>query len=735
MHQKQNRGPKANVSTLSRKTIMKRVIQNAAPAWIAPLLLMPASSLFAAETVTHIPPDTTVTELQVLLAPAADDVHRLWNQGTLQDAGGWGSAVVVQGSGEGATVIDNESVIRGRLDFSGLNGGATFNNAAGASWEAYAETSGVQMIWSAGNDVLNNAEGGLVNVWHEYFSQPMTFDFGAGQDAVANSGNMTLSASVKGLEILHNAGHLFLHNVEGLRELVNSGNIRIEDYLSFEDASTIENSGNLDINGYNIQTGIAAYVDAPGLARFENSGVVNLVTGIPVFTNRLIIDGADFVGLPGSRLDLEVYFADVGQAGCELASTGAADCVSIRGGTTSGVTSIRVDVLTADKGAAFLNDGYVLVDVRGGQSEAGHFVLDPGSDGYEADAPLGGGVRADEMFTYHLLYDAATQTHRLMGLPDLQTQVLGVVPTIAQSLWRTAESSAVARQSELRTRKSGGGMWFKAADSQSDREANVKSSLIGNPIDVAVSHEQEDKAYSFGIDMTGGEEATRYSLGISFGDVSSEFTLNDLGTQGEIEAISFAVYGSYQRGAFFFDLSGSGYSGELEGTLALQANDYTAYTTVDAVGGRAETGYRLSFGKSFAIEPLLSVVYVRSGIGAVQHLSGNKNNGLLFDTASSLRGGAGAKAELDLALASLRLSFSLAARAWEEFKGESKALVRTIRDPFPFASTFDGSFTEVDAAIGIDSASGMLSGYVAFGSRFGDDYDSTMASLGVRYNW
>lgn len=735
MNRKQNRHPKTNHPILARKTIMSRVMQNRATAWIAPLLMMPASSLFAAETVTHIPPDTTVTEFQELSAPGAGDIHRLWNQGILQDASGWGSVPVVRGSGEGAVVVDNESIIRGHLDFSGVSGGATVNNGAGATWEAYVETSGVQMIWSAGDDALNNAEGGTVSVTHEYFSDPMVFDFGAGRDVVDNAGRMDLFASAKNLEVIRNSGVLFLDSVDGLQEIVNSGQMRVERYLAFDKAGRIENSGSLLINGYDIMTGDAAYIDARGVTRFDNSGVISLVTSVPIYTTRLIIDGADFVATPGSRLDVEVYFADAGQGECVLASIGGADCISIRGGSTSGETAIRVQASTADKGAAFLNDGFVIVDVRGGQSAAEHFVLDPDSTGYEADAPLGGGLRADEMFTYHLLYDDATQTHRLMGLPDLQTQLFGVVPTIAQSLWRTVESSSVARQAELRTRKAGGGMWFKAADSKSDRDAHVGSSLLGNPIDVAVSYDQDDKAYSFGVDMTGEDGPSRYSLGISFGDVSSRFTINDRGTRGEVEAISFAVYGSYQRGSFFFDLSGSGYSGDLEGTLALQANDYATYTSVDAIGGRAETGYRLAFGESFAIEPLLSVVYVRSGVGAVQHLSGNKNNGLLFDTATSLRGGAGARAELGLDLASLRLSFVLAARAWEEFKGETAAYLRTIRDPFQFSSTFDGSFTEVDAELGIGSANGMLSGYVAFGSRSGDDYDSTTASLGVRYNW
>lgn len=708
------------------------VTRIAAPACLA--LLLHATTTNAAET--HITPGSVESTVQVLDAPAAGDEHRLWNQGNLEDLAGNGSGLIVQGSGAGRVIVDNEAVIRGMVDFSAVSGGLTFNNEAGASWTVYAPASGLQMTFGgSGDDWLNNAQGGTVSISHEYFSEPMAIDFGAGEDGIDNAGAMSIDAHLRGLETIRNSGSLWLESAEGIQEIDNDGTVNIGGYIVVTDGGHIRNTGTLALRGYDISTGVAATIDASGLARFENAGVVSLLSSIPVYTNRLIIDGAEFVGLAGSRFDLEAVFADTAQGGCELAAVGSADCVSIRGGSTSGQTSIYVRSDLGRKGAGFLREGLVVVDVRGGESAAGHFVLDPSSPGFEADAPFGGGIRADEMFTFHLMFDEATTTHRLMGIPDTLTQVLGVMPTVAQNLWRTAEQSSVARLTELRDRQPGGGLWFRAGRADTDGKASVGYSLLGNHSAMQVRHEQEDSAYVMGYDLVGDEADTRYGIGVSLGKVGSDFRVRGTRTGAEIEALAFSLYGSYQRGAVFIDLSGSGYWGDMTGRVELSQNDYAVRANVDAIGGRAEAGYRLSVGERLVIEPLLSVVYTRSAVGTVQHLSGNANNAVAFESAASLRGGIGARAAMGLELLGLDVRLSLTARGWEEFKGEVDAYVRTIRDPFPFSSTMDGRYTEVDAAIGLGSANGMFSGQLALGNRSGEGQNGTTASMSVRYHW
>jgi hypothetical protein len=715
--------------------LMKPLTLPVATAWMAAATLLVTPALWAADALTHIPPDTTETDLQQLTAPTAGDLHRLWNQGTL---GNSFSMDIIRGTGAGQIQVDNEGTITGTVDFSGVSGNVIFDNTAGAVWRAEATEEGGFVRFGGGDDQLRNAADGRVDLSMPFFGEePLLLDFGGGDDNLINHGTMFLTANVTGLERIENHGGLGWLSAEGIEILDNFGEIRVGRSTRFAEGARITNHGALRITEENaVDVDVApAFVDASGIERFENQGLIQLgLGGNESYVNRLILDGADFVASGDSRLSVGVLFADAGQSGCALTATGVADCLSIQGGTTTGTTTIEVLATTLDKGATYLEEGIVLVDVRGGESAAEHFVLDPASTGYEAGAPLGGGLRADEMFTFHLLYDEATQTHRLMGLPDLKTQVIGVLPTMAQRLWRSAASASVARQSALRAGEQGGGLWFQLSDVDTERDARMTSALLGNPLAVAVRHEQQDRAYSLGADLVSEQGSSRYTLGFSVGDVSSEFVIDRGAARADVEAISYAVYAGAQRGRAFLDLAASGYSGELDGQLALQANDYTAYASIDAVGGRVDGGWQLAWGDRFALTPLLSVVYIRSDVGPVQHLSGNKNNAVILGAASSLRAGAGAQAAMTLPLAALELSLSLSVHAWEELKGDAHAHVRTVRDPFPFSSTLDGRFTEVDAEIGLGDADGTVSGYLRFGGQYGDE-ETTAATAGLRYRW
>ena len=49
--------------------------------------------------------------------------------------------------------------------------------------------------------------------------------------------------------------------------------------------------------------------------------------------------------------------------------------------------------------------------------------------------------------------------------------------------------------------------------------------------------------------------------------------------------------------------------------------------------------------------------------------------------------------------------------------------------------TFTGQFTEVGIGASVYSGGGAVSGFLNLGGRFGDDYQATTASAGVRVNW
>lgn len=673
------------------------------------------SGAAAADVLTHIPADTTVDTLQVLSAPGTADLHRLLNEGQLTAPASSGE-LMIEGSGAGRIVVDNLGSIGGLVDFSAVTGEVEFNIQEGGTW--FATPPG----FFVSNSLLVSR-------------------FGSGDDVIDNQGQVSLHGGIDfgaGLDVLDNRGSFSVSRTWGLEELNNSGDFNLTGDSQDADLRRVVNTGTFTISWEaSSSTGDrAASLHAPNLERFENSGVINMVGqgGIVEYSNRLLLPGAEFVATGDSQLRVNAFFGDVPQNACVDTDVGQADCLSLAGGSVSGVTRIWVKGYVPDKGVAFHSQGLVIVDMNGGQTDGTHFILDETSPGYEPDAPFGGGIRADEMFTMHLLYDASTQSYRLMGVPDRRVELLGALPLAAHNLWRTAESTSLARQLELRSNRAGGGLWLKAAESETEHDTAFGFSLLGNHDELAFGYDQKDRAVSLGVDGTSEGEDWRYNMGISLGQVTSRLSIDNRGATADVDAISVALYGSYQRGRWFLDFSGSGYSGDLSGNLVLSQSSYPILASVTAVGGRTEAGYRLALGQSLAIEPLLSLVYVRSGIGDVQHLPGNRNNGVVFGSTESLRAGAGARLDFERHLqSSLRFTASLAARAWEELKGDVDAAVRTIRDPFPFAGGLDGRFTEVDAAVGLGSGAGML--YLSYTGQFGDDYDRKTALAGFRYSW
>jgi hypothetical protein len=702
-------------------------------------------------------------------APGAADTHTLNNAGTIRDAGPWwelGWPVVLTGSGAGRVVIHNDGYILGRIDFSALQGGVEFNNTASGDqmgWTFYNDP-GEAVVFSAGDNVLNNEgiitgngfiefgdgnnllqNGGNFtgnarfgsgnNTVRNTGTMSGNLDFGDGDNVLDNAGTMFSTLSFgEGNNVINNGGTLYGSGAfVGLDTIINSGSMGLR---TASELRTLTNSGTLDVLAYPQNV-----VSTPQLETFSNSGVIAFAPsgGMYLASGRWFMPGADFIASEGSRIimhaRLEAGFQDV----CGPVHVySQADCINLAGGSTSGVTQVTLTgYLPSDEGDAYAAKGVALIDVSGGVSHDGDFVLDPASQNFDHDAPFGGGIRASELFTYHLFYDDSTQIHRLVGIPSSDFLTLGVLPAAAQSLWRTGDEAAAARQAELRLAKSdaAGGLWFKASNGQSDRDAQTEVALFGRSDTFQANYEQRDRARTLGADIVGGEGGNGYSLGIGVGDIHSTIRFDASSTRAELSGIAVNIYGSYRKGGFFLDLSGGGYSGDLEGNLVVGSQQADLKTRVNAFGARTEAGYQLTLSQGLSVEPLASVVYVRSGLSDIQHLPGSSKNALQFDPGGSLRGGLGARAIYDSALAGVKLGLSLTGRVWREFEGETTSYVRTRVDAMPFSSEFNGTFSEASAALDISSAGGAVSGYLSFGGRFGDDYDNTTASLGIRYNW
>jgi outer membrane autotransporter protein len=451
-----------------------------------------------------------------------------------------------------------------------------------------------------------------------------------------------------------------------------------------------------------------------------------------------MIPGARFVAQEGSRLFLDAILDGGWQDTCSTAGALQADCINLAGGSTEGVTLVTLNTTPVADGGAYSSKGIALIDVSGGTSDASHFVLDPNSPNYQdADDMLFAGIRASELFSYSLFYDESTQTHRLVGVPTAPFLTLGVLPAAAQSLWRVVDQAGSARLAELRQAKAGagGGFWFKYVDSDTERDATSNVTLFGQTASAAADYDQSSRGYLFGADFVGNEGDSAYAFGVSVGDLDSKVRLTAGSVDVDMMALAINVYGSYRSGGFFLDMSGGGYSGDLEGDFFVGSLSTALDGKINAFGARADTGWRMGLGNSFAVEPMVGVIFMRSGLSDINHLPGSAVNGMRFDAANSFRGGAGARGSFESAFAGMKLGLSLTGRVWQEFDGEARSSMRTRVDSLPYTSEFDGTFTELSAAIDLSALEGALSGYLEFGSQSGDDYDSTTGTLGVRYNW
>src|SRR5690606_34773086 len=142
----------------------------------------------------------------------------------------------------------------------------------------------------------------------------------------------------------------------------------------------------------------------------NNDGLVDL--GGAAVGQVLTVPDVEWNGVGDGQVLMAVNFAGAGQTSCAAATV--ADCLSLPGATTSGVTRVAVNAVG---GVGFATGAdIVLVDVAGGDSAAGHFILDETSTGYSDDAVYNGIVSGDGVLGYALIYDEQTQRHYLSSV-------------------------------------------------------------------------------------------------------------------------------------------------------------------------------------------------------------------------------------------------------------------------------------------------------------------------------
>lgn len=621
--------------------------------------------------------------------------------------------LVLDGDGGGGVVVNNDGRIGGRVDFGPMDDGVEFNIGEGGAWHF----SGIS-AFGGGRDELRVDLGGLVVTGGATgngngVEVPTTLLFGDGDSE----------------DIFRNAGVLIVAP-------------RTEVNITYMDPeSRRRHQGELRLQG---------------LETFENSGVILLGgyfnertdLGTEVWHDDILsMPGTNYIGDNG-KIVFDVNFNALRQDGCDASlrdSDGylpAADCVALHDGSTDGVTRVAVNAVFADDRGAYAPEGYVLIDVSGGTSAAGHFILDPDSTGYTSS---NGGLIDRGVFAYALVYDEDNQQHRLVGAPSAAATQFPLLAQAAHSLWRVSTGSWFERQADLRGRNDNhaGGVWLRLNGEAADRDARQSVAAGTSTLTFDNAFGQNSYAITGGADLVVGSLAdSAYVLGVSAGYANSEVEFESFQNTAQFDGFTVGAYASLISGPLFVDASFNVNKLILKQdipALDLQPAGTLLDTDLISVGGQVEAGLRLPVGDAGVFfEPLASVSYVRTQIDDVSIPSGDAQRigvTVTYDDPTSLRGAIGGRIGADQSYGGVRAQYSLLARVWNEFDGEASGRIGNIGPDLMVTNTLDGQFTELSIGGSLHSAGGAVSGFVNIGGKFGDDYGSQNLSAGVRVNW
>ena len=623
--------------------------------------------------------------------------------------------------GAGALVINNSGVLQGIVDLSGLTGAHTLNITSTGKWftgrlDANAGGGGntaTTTVLAQGNDTVAVSAGGIVYA------------------GLTNAHLIDFREAAGDLDVLRNAGHF----------AINPG------------------SQNLSINPKD--SARPGTVTMSGLEEFYHSGVIMLgsvqrttsneeltpevLAGDGWYDDVLSMPGATFIGEDG-QIFFDINFNAGAQTDCTTRNAdgdlAAADCLMIVGGSTEGRTFIVInDVQSGDRGA-HNPEGILLVDVSGGTSAQGHFVIDPASEGY---GDVNGGIIDKGVFFYGLAYNDETQQHLLVGLPGGNAMQQSIAVGTAQTLWRLSTGSWLERQADLRVDPAdgfGGGVWLRVLGETAERDMIQTVEGGDQTFTFDNTHEQKSYAVTGGLDVISVSDGpSAYVLGVMAGYAHSEVAYEASPNKQRFNGWTGGFYGSLISGGLFVDAAINANKLTLRQdipTLGIDPAGTLVSTDLISVGGQIEAGYRFPIMDGAFVEPLANLSYIRTTFDDIEFVPDDPTRvgaTAEFEDPTSLRAGIGARVGLDQDYGGVTAQYSLLGRLWNEFEGENSVVFHNLGDDATVLDDFSGQFTEVNLGVSLFSAGGSVSGFANVGGKFGDDYQARTASVGVRVNW
>lgn len=675
------------------------------------------------------------------------------------DFGGSSATPLIIGSGAGRYVFNQAGGYFVGLDFSANTGGVTVNNhglGVGApAAQAWAFTSdGVH--FGSGDDVVNNLAGGMIIVssatnYGGPFSGPppavieARMAFGEGDDRFDNAGifhvgearfRMTSTDTLPYMESHPQPTRVVL---EDLETFANSGLIVLGGWVRKTPRETVLGSDLICTPYIDFSGSFPVPLPGEGVTCLEQFGDTDAD-----HSNTLSMPGTHFIGSGDSSILLDVSLGlGVAQRDCHARAVQAegfrlpgADCVDLRGGSTEGVTQLILrDRIPGDLGA-YVEDGIVVIDVATGSSAAGHFVLSPQSDGYNAqhDAIDKG------LFLFPLVYDAGTQQHKLIAVPGGRAHRLPLLAQSMQALSRTAGRGWFERRDGLRDEARSGQVWMRLTQETGSREARQSVATVGRRFSFDNDYDQDATVFTLGRDVVLGD-AWRVGGSASYLNSRVSFAASD--ARASTDGVAVGLHGSYQQAAFFLDaqLLGSWLQMNYRDARFIDPSVATnaLKSGIKSWDARLEMGWRLALGETVYVEPLAAVSWVRSRLDRLTLKSSDyaaRPTNTVFGGShpTSLRAGLGARLGLDRQMAGLDWRLGITARVWDELREDTVVRIETIGDTAQVRDELDGQITELSASLDVGRREGRWVGQLQATGMFGD-YESLGLTAGFRYQW
>jgi len=623
-----------------------------------------------------------------------------------------GSGLDVTSSGTGAVNVTNGSAVSASA-YGIRAGSATGNVTITNNGQVDAATGAILVTGGTNATITNGATGILTGAATLSNTGAVSF---------TNNGTWTLAGTSS-----LGTGATTLTN-SALSRIVISGAATLDFAAG---ADTFVNAGAL-VAG--VGTEGASTLTLLGLETWNNSGQLLFGEGAlsgtsdGVANDRIVAAGTLFTGSGGSTLVMDVDLS-ADQASCATAVT--ADCFDLRGSSTAGATSILLNLVGSSLATA---ERVVLVDVAGaGTSGAGHFTLSEDSSGYRSMGAAG--AVESGLYFYGLGYDTAAKQHFLEPMAfGGKALDLARISRAASEPWRTATGMWHDRQVDLRDDVArdavGPGAWLKLAGNVVNQDGLARLDLGTEEVTYNTSFRQSTTAIVGGVDlmrMYSGDSA--WVLGLTAGKLNSTLEYRVGASDLELDGHSLGAYATLVTGRLFVDAIVNSTSLDLTHNDSGQSFSGAA----KSLGYQVESGYRIfeaNDGGAY-IEPLAAFSYVRTQVDdlAIGPVSAS------FGEGASMRLGVGLRVAGDMKTEALTARMAVTGRLWQEVDGKHETTLGASFGETRFIDNGMNTLADVGVSIGLLRPGGPLSANLAYSLKFGQDYQSSDASIGVRVRW